>query len=358
MKALLRSALFLSGLIIVLELFFTFVMPACRTPQWAFKKNGVRLYDTHEDTDGFFTYTRYCRGHFHYSINNRGWNSIFDYEEADQREHPMIALFGDSYIEGFFSPVEQHIDRHLTDLSGNTLDFYTFGMSGGFISQYIAWMELEATPLDPEAYVLFVNKNDVIMSLTELSHSHPYYFQYLRDDDGKLVRTDPHIQQRSKVKDLMKKSAFIRYLKHNVQIDLFGKGMADDNNKKNRRGKREEDSQDLDPDLVAAADFLLQELSRFDKPVLLVGDCPKEWIYEGAPKESFDDILALRQLVDGYPEVTLIELGDHFPRGFARDGLQFSVPDNTHWNAYANSFIAEVIYPEIQSLLAGGGEGE
>jgi len=115
---------------LVVELFFRFVLPASEWPRGIILDSSIRRFDSQSFTEGEFTYGRYCQGRFSWSINNGRWNSIYYYQSKLERDIPMIAILGDSYIEGFYSNVDEHIDVYLTEAFEDSIEFYTFAMSG------------------------------------------------------------------------------------------------------------------------------------------------------------------------------------------------------------------------------------
>jgi len=350
-KHILTSLFFITGLFIIFELFFGFVLPASEWPRGVILDSSIRRFDSKSFTEGKFTYGRYCQGGFSWSINNGGWNSIFDYQNKIDREMPMIAILGDSYIEGFYSNVHEHIDVFLTEEFEDSISFYTFAMSGGYLAQYIALMKYEVDQYTPDAYVVFLNSSDVLKSIRELGGKHSYYFQYSLDSLGVYNEVVALSVTRSKYKDLLLRSAFVRYLRANAQVSLFGGGLADENANQPEPEVVASVEVEISSDLKNAAEFLLSELNSFGKPVLIVADCPKMWIYEGGVEEAFDDVIALREAIDSFPHVTMVELSSYYVSEYAENDQVFSVEGNPHWDSYANLFIAETIAPFVSELL-------
>ena len=348
-RFLLNGVIYAIGLLIVLELFFKFILPAADWPRGVILDSSIRRFDSESFSAGNFSYGRYCKGRFAWSINDSGWNSIYVYEEAHIRNLPMVAILGDSYIEGFYSDVDEHIDVFLTELFEDSVQFYTFAMSGGILSQYIALMKYEVEQFSPDAYIVFVNSLDVIKSIRELGGRHPYYFQYSVDSLGICTEVIPFAESRSKYKDIILRSAFVRYLRANAQISLLGGGLADENT--NQIESEMLGPVEIDSDLKNAAEFLLCELNSFNRPVLIVADCPKSWIYDTGAEEAFDDVIALRESVDSYPNVHLIELAPYFQAEYAEQGLHFSVSGNPHWDSNTNRFVSRVLSREIDAIL-------
>ena len=346
-----HGLLFVLGTAVVLEMFFRFVLPACDWPKGVILGSGIRRFDSGSFTRGRFTYGRYCRGGFEWSINGQGWNSVYEYETAEERDAPMAAILGDSYLEGFYSDVDEHIDVHLTEMFDDSVCFYTFAMSGGMLSQYVALMRYEVEQYSPDAYIVFVNASDIASSFRESGGTHPYFFQYSEAAPGCYVEERPDARTRNFLKNLILRSAFVRYLRGNALVPIFGGGLADGNAELERPGNGPVPEDQPSPRIAAETEFLLDELSSFGRPVLIVADCPRSWIYEHGDEEVFDDVIALREAVEGYPGIRLVELSGYYSEAFARDGRWFSLLDNPHWDAYANRVIAEAVYPSLRDLF-------
>jgi hypothetical protein len=350
-KLMLHGIMFSLGLFLVVELFFRFVLPAAEWPRGVILDSGIRRFDSESFSTGRYSYGRYCKGGYYYSINEQGWNSIFDYKETEERQQPMVAILGDSYLEGFYSDVSMHIDAYLTEMFDDSVSFYTFAMSGGILSQYIALMKYEIEQYNPDAYIIFINSSDILASIRELGSRHPYFFQYSLDSAGVYSELKPVAESRSHLKDILLRSAFVRYLRSNAGVSIFGGGLTDENANLEPTNPQSGDADDYS-ELNASAAFLLSELNSFGKPVLIVADCPKNWIYAGTEEEVFEDVLALRESIDEFPNVTMLELSEYYKAEYEMMHREFSVPDNPHWNAYANRIVARTIAPFLPELLS------
>lgn len=345
--------LLLVGLFILigLELFFRFVLPASEWPRGVILESGIRVYDSENFSNGRHTYGRYCLGHNTWSINAQGWNSIFDYHYDQDRDIPMIAILGDSYIAGFYSDVDKHIDVRLTEFFQDSVSFYTFAMAGGIVSQYIALMKYEIEQFSPDAYIVFINANDINNSIRDLGFRHPYYFQYTVDSLGSYNEIVPLAETRPLYKDILLKSSFVNYLHANAQVSLLGGGLADENANKEKPEEILYESA-ISLELNEAAVYLLSELNSFDRPVLIVADCPKTWIYEDLDEVFYDDVIVLLENVDNFANVSIIELSDYFERDFEINQEDFGVPNNPHWGYYTNCVVAQSIFPTVVNLLS------
>ena len=85
-------------------------------------------------SEGLFTYGALCSGRYRWRINAQGWNSPYDYTDGAHRTVPMVALIGDSYIEGYCTDLGDHLEVQLHENSGGAVDFYSFGTWGAMLS--------------------------------------------------------------------------------------------------------------------------------------------------------------------------------------------------------------------------------
>lgn len=352
MKKFLLNVFFCAvGLIVVLEVFFSYLLPASEWPKFVILDSGIRRFDCESFTDGEFTYGRYCTGGYKWTINAAGWNSVYSYESSTVRNVPMVVMLGDSYLEGFYSDVDSHIDVFLTKIFNDSVQFYTFAMSSGILSQYIALMKYEVDQYSPDAFIVFVNSSDVAKSIREIGGRHPIYFQYSVDSLGIYSEEAPIACNRSVYKDIILRSSLVRYLRANAQVLLLGGGLADENANKEEPDTEVSHTAGTQTELESAAGFLLSELNSFGKPVLIVADCPKTWIYDNTEEEAYDDVIALHKYVDLYPNVSMFDLSSYYVTEYAEQNRYFSVPGNPHWDSYANFFVAKTIAPSVRELL-------
>ena len=114
---LLRVVVFLLVFTALAEVWLRTVTPASETPlSYQDTSSMIIRFDPTGPREGLYTVGRMARRGGQWRVNNAGWISAVDYAPAAERERPLIALFGDSYIEGFLTDVDQHIDAYLPEL--------------------------------------------------------------------------------------------------------------------------------------------------------------------------------------------------------------------------------------------------
>lgn len=355
-------ALFGVSLFVVLEMFFRFVLPACETPKGHMDNEyRVRNWDPDYRSEGTFSYGRYCAGQFRWRINSAGWNSAFEYLPAESRNQPLVAILGDSYLEGFYSDPDEHIDAILYELFEENVCFYTFGMSGAYLSQHVATCTYINDTYDPDIYVIFLNAKDVESSIQNLSGPHRYLHKIVKNEDGSYSDVFPNLQARPQLYDFVLRSSIIRYLRRNAQV-LFaaGDGVVDVNaNMAVVDANQIDEYSDIDSTdietietLESGARYMLNSLAGFEKHVIFVSDGPRNLLYAGALNVSLSaDSRLIQELCLEYPAITFIDLMPTFEENFLENGREFNFPDNSHWNTYGNEVIAEALVNVINDHL-------
>lgn len=71
----------------------------------------------------------------YFSINNKGFNSMKDYELLNN-ENINVAIIGDSYIEGFHVDVNLSIGRQLEKIIGSAIVVHEYGIAGANVADY------------------------------------------------------------------------------------------------------------------------------------------------------------------------------------------------------------------------------
>jgi len=92
--------LFTLSVLIVLEILFRTVFPACEPPASRLLPGGFPVYDPTYGESGTVTLGRVPLAGYRWHLNEDGWNSGQDYLPDSLRKRPLIALIGDSSVEG------------------------------------------------------------------------------------------------------------------------------------------------------------------------------------------------------------------------------------------------------------------
>lgn len=338
------------------EVWFRVVMPASQSPVgFQAHPDTVERFDPVASGEGLFTVGRLCLRGGEWRVNNAGWNSTCDYGPSAKRKRPLIALFGDSYIEGMLSDVDQHIDAYLPKMLPGT-DCYAFGLSGWYLEQYVAVSRYAMQRFRPDVLVIFVGAGDVRESIRQYGTPLPFAWQI--DVRGQtFVEVPPtSVYVTSRKSLLARRSALLNYLRHNAQLALPGAGgvvVAQPRAGADSTGKTPEmrvsppASEDSWRALLPAADFMVERLCQQHPgtPIVFVADSQQYWDRylptEDLPDTPlFPDGRAIQSACKGRSQVSFIDLRFVFSRDWASHQTRFEAEDGSHWNAYANRLVA------------------
>lgn len=383
---LVRVAVFALLFGVVAEVWFRTAMPACEWPVgYQQQPSAVARYDPGGPTSGLFTSGRLCRRGGEWLVNDAGWNSRIDYESAGERRRPLIALLGDSYIEGFLTDTDQHIDSYLPAMLPSTAA-YAFGMSGWYLEQYVAVSRYAQDRFQPDVLIVFIDAGDVTDSLRADGTASPNWWQIgargASFEEVPPTSVKPDFGKQSAIIRYPRLSAILRYVSFNalmvvpsprVTLDrLVGRFTRPGNTPSAGTPQMEEAGAQADDsahDLFAAADFMVSRLcsDHPGTPIVFVAhrqpsnlngwDTSDRYLpvqdIEGTP--LFRDGRAVEAACEHRAQCSFVDLRYAFSRDWSAHHVRFESADNVHWNAYANRLVARVLADVIieNGLLSG-----
>ena len=146
--------------------------------------------------------------------NNMGWIDDQDYRRDDPT--PLLAIIGDSFIEGLMVPYADTMQARLAGSLAGKLRVYSFAGSGAPLSQYLIWAGQAVKEYGARAVVINVVSNDFDESVCALKRA-PGFWCYEDGPGGRLqlrlVEHHPGIGT-----SLIRASALARYLLINLQV--------------------------------------------------------------------------------------------------------------------------------------------
>ena len=351
---LLRVTVFVLVFGAVAEVWLRTVMPACETPvNYQQEPATISRFDPHGPTSGLYTIGRLCLRGGEWRVNNAGWISSFDYVSAAERRRPLIALFGDSYIEGFLTDTDQHIDAYLPKMLPGT-DSYAFGLSGWYLEQYVAVSRYAQERYQPDVLVIFIDSADVSDSLRENGTLSPFWWQIAAQGTSFEELPPTAVYAGSRKALLAKKSALVDYLRYNAKLTLpgmhttgvpqpvTGAGAAGESDAAGAVAPADEAWRDLLP----AADFMVGRLcAQHPATSILFVAYSDRYLpvqdISGAP--LFPDGRAVQVASAGRAQCSFIDLRYAFSSDWAAHHVRFEAVDGGHWNAYANHLVAQTL---------------
>ncbi len=357
----LRRGIKIAGLVLasllvcflISELVFTFAIPASTLPEALFDSaDRILRYDPDGRRRGLFTAGRWAQQRGRWQINNAGWNSEIDYKPAGERERPLIALIGDSFVEGLHVDVDETIAAVLRRRLGPAWDVYGFGMSGASLSQYLLMSRYVARHFAPEVMVFIIIHNDLNESLRELIPQD--HMLQVSLADGAFSEVAPKPYRPSPVRRLLRRSALVRYVTLNARLAQFVSRIASGGEKRPFRSNVEVEALASERELITRATSFLVGRLRDENPerdLVFVMDALRPDIYAGTLDESplawMNDLMAA---VCREHAVTFIDLTPPFLAHYRERGEAFNSRIDSHWNEVGHRVAAEVLAERLKTL--------
>jgi len=349
-----RFGFFCLVLALVAEVFFRTVVPATSLPGgYMDPADEIFRFDATWVTEGTNTHGRFGLRPAAWRVNNAGWNSLVDYASAAEKTRPRVAVLGDSFIEGFPTDVDDHVDTCLQGLTGEAADVYAFGRSGWYLAQYVALARYAGEHFAPDIYVIFINYHDLQDSLRENGVKTPYAYQIEQQGPGfREVQPPVHFvfPPRSK---LLRRSAVVRYVRCNLG-QTWGRteeavAVEDANLRPSGASPPEED---VSPLLQRATDHMVARLAAEhpESQFVFAVDGDRRRVYAGLPVAAKrPEFEALKKAARPHASVHILDLDPVFRRVFARDHRRFDGADGNHWDPYGNRVVAEAVYAHLRA---------
>jgi hypothetical protein len=341
------------------ELVFRFVVPACQFPDpvWDGQFQIYRL-DTRGPRDGVFTIGRFARGGSRWHVNEQGWNSALDYREHRPPGVRRVALIGDSYVEALNVDVDRSVAAELRRLVPDNVEVYSFGIAGAPLSQYLQMSRYVARQYDPDVMVFNVVHNDFAESLATFKRV-PYFLQFVPSGTG-FSEIAPTPYRPSKLRRLLKKSAWGRYLAENLQIRRLWDDMRARRTTRRFSNNTEVVSGDrAKEEIEGVTRHIIGEWGKENRgrSLFLIMDAPRTELYSG--QASHSPVLWLNRLaadVCREPVCHFVDLTSPFTDYWQRYHRHLENSYDWHWNERGHRLVAEVLYRRLveTGVIPGG----
>lgn len=341
----------------VAEVWFRTVMHAMEQPiNYQQQPSTIFRWDPHGPTSGRYMDGRLCRPLGRWRVNEAGWISSVEYAPAAQRERPLIALLGDSYMTNSYMDVDEHIDAYLREMSPGS-DCYVFGVPGWYLEQYVAVSRYARGQFKPDVLVVFIDYGDVTQSIRDNGIVSPFWWQ-ISSEGASFEEAPPTAVYTAagRKKRLAFRSALVRYVRYNRGLTLPGMLPPP-------KALPQPAAVGAEQDLVPAADFMVGRLCSENPgtPVIFVADNGARYLPENdiAATPLFSEGVAIATACSSRAQCSFIDLRYVFSRDWAAHHIRFEAPDGAHWNAYANRLVAQTLADFIarRNLLPSAGEG-
>jgi hypothetical protein len=317
-----------------------------------------------------------------FAVVNRGRTNaagfVNDQEYADDRESPLLAVVGDSYVEALMVPYPETLHGRLAEHLAGEVRVYSLAASGAPLSQYLVWAEHARDRFRPAGLAVVVVGNDFDESLSWYKTG-PGFHHYVEGGDGglELARFD---YAPSPVGRLVRRSALARYLAFNLHAQTRLRALASRfaGQMDARADATPPGAPDPPPDTdetrplprfvgstaadaeaariagsLRAIDAFLEDLPRRaglpSQRIALVIDGMRPQLYEGrAAVEAVRDAYFPR-MRDAFIErasragFEVVDLHPAFTADFREHGERFEFETDFHWNAAGHRVAAEAL---------------
>lgn len=315
------------------------MLPACDGPFTVFDRASHLLkFDGGRQREGFETEGNLAQRKFRWHINNAGWNSGYDYRTDDPK--PVIAIIGNSYVEGFANDYRNSLGAMLQARLGPDYDCYSFGYSGSYLGQYLNISRYVARNFHPRIMIFPIFENDVRKSILAPGEKPQYKLMFQRTPAGiqeaPIREFVPHWAVR-----MYGKLALVRYFKLNKQQEYSEQALGPDD----ALGAEET------RDIAEVTDYAFGHLRR-ENPgtaILIVLDAPRADIYQGRIRPRRLQSRAMVARCAARYGFQVLDLTGPMAERYRMNHQILNYANNYHWNEYGN----QVVTSEILRKLTG-----
>jgi hypothetical protein len=328
---------------LALEVVFRTVIPASEFPLVKFDpEHRILLFENRVATEGTFTLGKRAEIRGRWRINNYGWNSPVDYDP--QKTQPRLVVIGDSFVEAFQVDNDKSFISLLRESLSDSMEVYSFGISGSQLSQYLQMYRYAAKVFDPDVVVITVVHNDFDESIFNLKPDKSIYLT-LDIKDGAVTERPPDAYVPSRIKRLLRHSALVRYLSQNLKIGLTNTVVRHKNDQ--YAANVEVRSLQQNAEMIRKATSYILERFRDEsdgRRIIFLMDAPRQDIYDNRLDKS--EVLFLNRMFQelcveyGFE---LLDLTDSMSHAYAANGKVFNPDTDGHWNEYGHGFVADQV---------------
>ncbi|MCB2213685.1 hypothetical protein KQI52_16345 [bacterium] len=351
-KLTVRIIAFMAGFLVLAEILLRTVVPACDVPPMELNTEyGFLNYRTDGQRSGLFTQGQRAFHRSRWEVNNDGWIFPEDYHPPDARHRPLIAMFGSSYIEGLWVEPDENPGIRLRENLNQRFLVYNFSITNSVPSEHLQEARYVRDTYAPEVY-LFILQPGYLIGCTDLDPERTRFA--VEDDTVRVVR--PTVLQRGGldgVKQLIRKSALLRYLLWNLRLAAALQGIAveDQVDAITVRNTVYDDSTEAVAETVAQ--YLCRQMRERlgDNAVIVIahGDI----YHDTAPPAMHPEEAILERVAPEFG-IDTIPLTDGFYRKYLSDRRSFKFDYDMHWNAYGLQTLADILADGMIPILETG----
>ncbi len=340
-------------LLIIFELFFRFIIPACNAPEHIFNEEEKMYFFSNERKEGLFTIGKFAEIKTKWRINNMNWNYPIDYHSHTEKK--LIAVIGDSYIESFQVNVGENYPFLLRKKILNEYEVYAFGIGGAPLSQYLHISRYVERHFNPDILIINLVHNDFDESIMEFKPSdHPFLRLSVNKDSSfsEIISSPTFSSQRSNtLRRIILKSALFRYIYRNLRVNKLKEKFFSSLNENFEANIYPHEVREHEELIFRATDYLVKTLKEenHDIRIILIFDAPRNNIYSNTLNKS--NTLWMNEMMDTICTINNIEyinLTEYMYQDYKVNELKFNSELDGHWNEYGHKFVADVLYEYLK----------
>jgi len=333
LKFLIKSVLNGLAILLLVELSLR-CLPASDGPYTIFDASSKILkFDGNKQRNGFYTSGNLAQRKTRWHINNMGWNSDIDY--SDHGERPVLALIGNSYVEGFPVDVDKGLAGTLQKKLQSAVDCYGFGYSGSKLSQYLNISRYVEKTIHPKIMAFFLFDADVLGSLVPMGQP-PQYTLFFQNSKAGITETpiknfEPHWAKR-----IYGKLALVRYFSSNKQ-QTFGE--------QSPAKSKALDLAEIDK-YYKVTEYAFEKI-RGENPettIMIILDAPRRDIYRGEISPRSSQSRSIITDVSKKNGFHVIDLTNHMAGLYQQNHIRFNFRNDYHWNEYGIEVVADQVH--------------
>ncbi len=333
----------------LLEIFVRIFLPVSDAPDIYFDPNLGNIFVPNQK--GVFVKGKSSEIKAKYNINNKGWNSPYDYGYEKPTDTIRIAVIGDSYIEALQVDYDKSYPYLLENLlnkndnHGKKVQVYTFGHSGANLFHYQSILTEVVKKYNPNFVIINIVLNDFDESFYGLSRKDNWSLIY---EDSKFKKVFPKEVSNLPLKKFLRHSAIVRYLTINLDLvntsPIFNKLFYAET----RNYNKNETPKQIDKKTIALLiRFVLENINKENKQnnikTILILDTDKKKVYEN--NYTFKNFyISETKNIAQQLGIPILNLEEVFEKDWKNNHMRFNFEFDEHWNEYGHKTIANALF--------------
>jgi hypothetical protein len=339
-------------MVVLLELLFRTFIPIGHHPFFEIQKEKgfvIGRYNHKNGSKGTKSIGVFGQINAKWRINNHGWSNEIDYKYIPEDSNIIrVAVIGDSYVEALNLDYDKSFIALLNHQLKGKYEFYSFGIGGSPLSQYLHFCRYVDEMYHPDAFVFVMANNDIDESLAEFGDYRNLLLS--PNDSGGFNEHHPEFFElpEDKLNNLAKRSAISRYLYYNLQISRIIRLLRI--NDKNKQAPQPvvnmKEIQSTDSTIQKVSEYIMEQIKTTTKArqVIFIHDANRDFIYKNKPKdEKLAEVVEIIQHNASKLDFKMIDLHPIFEEDYQINEKKFNYFADYHWNAYGHQIIADTL---------------